>query len=646
MTMGSSLRVDVTNVNTTGGALELRDAFTLRLPDGSELSLPTYGLGPASLAPDASIGGSMTGLTTSALTSQTGRFTLEANAVDANTGTVLGSADYPFTVEPLQKSVITPRYSDLSSYAGVAVPHPSDPTDCINAMGTGAGWADYNGDGRVDLFVSGFASPSHLYRNTGKLRFKDVTAKAFPGAVKGGALQISHAAGVTWADYDNDGHPDLLVVGTGGMHLFHNNGNGTFTDVTARAGLAGNIYRGESAAWGDFNRDGYLDLFVVSYSQDCFGDPISATPRATDHLFRSNGNGTFTDVTGLLGGLGSPAVSGLGFQATWFDANGDRLPDLYVANDYGRPVQRNVLWRNTGSGFADISAGSGLDLGMNAMGIAAGDYNRDGRFDLALSNWGSNVLARNDGGGRFTNVARSAGADRPVVFLQGAERVSVTWGIGLQDLNNDGYDDLFIAGGGLYDRTPQSSSVLLNNLGHHLTGRVGDSDFIDVSGGAGLRVTTARTAAFADFDGDGWVDVLVSNYDRDPPDLYRNEGPAQGNHAHWLEVRLVGAGPRRLGRLPHGSNRDGVGAVVTVKAGRDREYRQVIDGSSLGAGDELAVHFGLARHTKVDRLTVRWPSGYVQTFKNLPADKRIVITESARKIGFDPLPKRVPSPRS
>jgi hypothetical protein len=368
------------------------------------------------------------------------------DAVDPN-GTVLGSAAYPFSILPRPFGVILPRFVDGASSAGVAAVHHDDPGDCINQMGTGAGWADYDGDGWPDLFVTDFNGASHLYRNqlgsNGTATFADVTAAAFPASISNGELTISHAAGVTWADYDNDGDPDLLVSATGHPYLYQN-GNGTFTDVTTAAGLSSLNDRGESAAWGDLNRDGLLDLYVVYYNQNCFGGP-----RASDHLLKQNSNHTFTDVTSYLGGTSSSALTGMGFQAAIFDYNNDRRSDVYVVNDFGSLVQPNVLWKSTGAGLTNVSTTSKANFAISSMGIGVGDYNRDGYFDLAVSNISPNVLGKGSSTGVFSEVAKAGGAQRSYVLWNGTSNRSVTWGLGFFDLDDDGYEDLMMAGGRL-----------------------------------------------------------------------------------------------------------------------------------------------------------------------------------------------------
>jgi enediyne biosynthesis protein E4 len=637
MAIGSSVVVTATNKNTGPSGLMIRDSVYLIEPDSTRLLIGSTAAvsigagGSVQLSPDA--------ITTSVFTTQTGPFSLEVDAVDRN-GVVRGSAIYPFTILPLAAGPPYPRFADIAQAAGVDAVHHDDPTDCMNQIGSGVGWADYDGDGWLDLFVSDFNGPSHLYRSlmgsSGTPTFSDVTAAAFPGSVSAGQLVVPHGSGVTWADYDNDGDQDLLVSAIGHPYLFRNNGNGTFTDVTAAAGLAAMKYRGSSATWGDVNRDGLLDLYVVYYNQNCLANPFQWTPRAPDHLFGQTPGHTFTEMTSALGGTGSSAVNGIGFEASFFDYNNDLRPDLYVVNDFGSFVQPNVLWKNSGSSLQNVSAAAKANFAISSMGIGIGDYNRDGYFDVAVTNINPNILARGSSTGTFTDVGKTTGAQRSYVFWNGSSSRSVTWGLGFYDVNNDGYEDLMMAGGRLRPTETVASALLVNNLSGHLTGSASDSTFLDLTYRAGLSVTSGRTLAFADFDADGFVDVYEQNYYDQPGQLYRNQGRTDGNGDHWLSVRLVGAGPGPIGTLLHGTNRDGVGARLTLTSASGTQYRQIINGSSLGAGNQLAAHFGLGADTQVASLRINWPSGYTQTFTNLPVDQRDVITEGLAMIGTDP----------
>lgn len=626
LTIGSTFGWTSTITNNSSGSLTLGAAELLTYPDGAVLSVP-----PATKFSALAAGKSTSGsvyFTTSAFTSQTGVFTLQVNAEDPN-HTVYATSTITFDVLPLPAGLIPAEFSDIAASAGVNITHHFANSMCKGTgvglpQGTGAGWADYDNDGLLDLFVTDFNGNSHLYKNNGNQTFTDVTAAA------GLPASIPFASGVTWADYDNDGYPDLLVLTDGTPYLFHNNGNGTFTDVSTASGLTSESGRGESAAWGDFDSDGYLDLYIVNYGECASGGKIAAQ---ASHLFHNNRDGTFTDVTSYMGGTSNKALQGHGFVAVWFDFNNDNRPDLYVANDRFLDPNRtgDVLWRNDGPDgkggwiFTNVSAGSNVNQVIAAMGIAVGDFNRDGYFDLAYSNTGQNFLQQNkQGNGTFQGDGQSLGAQRAYVPNGSTYQTSITWGLGLADLNNDGWEDLFIAGGKISGGTTSiPNAVLLNNLAGRLTGLSTDNGFLDLSylSGTGNAFYFNRTAALGDLDGDGWMDVYVVPWNG-VAQLYHNNGAAQGNTNHWLEVSLAGTA----------SNRDGVGAKLTLTAGGENQYRMIFSGTSLGAGSQVAAHFGLGSATTVDNLQILWPSGTVQNLTSLAADQHVAITEGSSQI--------------
>jgi hypothetical protein len=468
-------------------------------------------------------------------------------------------------------------------------------------VGTGAAWGDYDKDGDLDLYVTSYGGPHHLYRNNGEGTFTDVAAAA------GVAAAPFWGSGVTFVDYDNDGDLDLYVLSWGTNVLYQNNGDGTFANVTAAAGVGGDFQHWQSAAWGDYDNDGFLDVYVTNH-RFC-----QIYPTSPDRFYHNNGDGTFTEVTSLLNNAG-PQTQGFGFAPGWLDYDNDGDPDLYlVADDLKHEENHypNVLWRNDGPDgqggwlFTDVSAESSTDLSINGMGLAIGDYNNDGNLDMGMSNTWSNMLLHNNGDGTFQNVTREAGVARGVV----GTAPSITWGIGFFDFNNDVYQDLYIVAGYLKGfMLAEPNALFLNN---------GDGTFTDVSAESGADDSgRGRTAAFADYDGDGFVDIFVANFG-EPPLLYHNDGPGQGNGHHWIEVELEGTV----------SNRNGVGAKVRVSAGGLTQLRQVQCGDSLGAGSDMAVHFGLGEATQVEQIEVVWPSGRVQVLTEVPLDRRITITE-------------------
>jgi hypothetical protein len=500
----------------------------------------------------------------------------------------------PFEVLPPERRPAI--FEDVSERAGIS---SSLRTTGCGRWASGAAWGDANGDGLLDLYVPQQESPAQLWIQGPMGRFTDQAAAR--GVEDAGAI----GAGATFADYDNDGDQDLYVVNQGPDRLYRNDGTGHFTDVTSEAGL-GDPGVGPSASFGDYDGDGFLDLYVADHSWCGDGRFIVYQP---DHLYHNEGDGTFTDVTDLLG---PDATMGAGFQATWFDFDHDGDQDLYLANDYyGDDPDANHLWRNDGPDgqggwrFTDVSAASGTGLAINSMGVAVGDEDGDGNLDLAISNIGTNVLLRGDGAGTFIDRAAALGAARP---FQTATDQSVTWGLAFQDLNLDGWEDLYVASGSLGGTEPQPNEVFVNR---------GDGrGFLDLSAVSGADDPgSSRGVAFADFDRDGRVDVFVVDQVGHPR-LYRNVTPTSG--MHWLEVQTGGTA----------SNRDGCGARITATIGDRRVVREVFCGSvGLASGSDRTVHLGLGTATTVDRLEIEWPSGTVQQLQDVAVDQLETVVE-------------------
>jgi hypothetical protein len=429
---------------------------------------------------------------------------------------------------------------------------------------------------------------------------------------RGVPADLGPVTGASAADYDNDGWTDLYVDVMGQGRLLHND-HGRLRDVTAMAGVIANG-AGMSASWGDYDDDGLLDLYLTQHAQ-CANGPGSGLIYNPDHLWHNEGNGTFTDRTALLGGPN--ATIGAGYQAAWFDYDRDGRPDLYLGNDYlGPKPDRNHLWHNDGPNgtggwrFTDVSVPSRTSLAMNTMGIGIADYDRDGRLDLALSNWAATRLLHNLGDGTFAEVADQAGVARP---FQRAARRSITWGLDFADLNLDGWEDLYVGAGllsgyyGYFTDTPQTNEVYVN---------AGNGGFLDLSAPSGADDPgQTRGVAFADYDHDGRIDVLVVNQDG-APRLFRNVTPRGGRH--WLEVHTIGTA----------SNRGGCGARLVLTTASGRQTREVICGStSVSSSRDPTVHFGLGRERTARRLSITWPSGRKQTLQHVAADRGIVVTE-------------------
>ena len=530
-----------------------------------------------------------------------------------------------------------PYFDDVSEAAGVAFQHYRDPTDRI-PLGAGVVVFDYDGDGRPDIFVARTEDTSDvisdtdvnnaLYRNNGDGTFTDVAQVAGVGDLEGKTL------GGCAADYDNDGDQDLFVTNWGHSKLFRNNGAGAFVDVTDPAGLgdpdAG--YRSMGCAWGDYDRDGLLDFVVVRHMAE--DDPEAFNLRFYAYavrplaLYHNDGDGTFTEVTRLLGDTTGPGTSqgqygnlwGAGFQPAWVDFDNDGDSDLYVVNDFGKDIQPNVLWRNDGPGasgvwrFEDVSHRSGAGAAMFGMGLAVGDYDLDGDFDLYVTNIEDNVLLRNDGdGSAFTEVAADAGAGQGV--FQRGQRVS--WGTVFFDYDNDGWEDLYVASGYL-DSDPFTNHREQPNLLLRNTGEAAFADVSSVSGADDRGV--GRGVAYADFDGDGCLDLYVANLGLagegpQSAKLFRNSCAWGGN---WITIETRGTV----------SNRDGIGARITVTAGGRKQIREIAAGSSSKGQNMLPAHFGLGAVDRVDSVAVRWPSGIVQTLRDVPANQRLTVTEN------------------
>jgi hypothetical protein len=451
-----------------------------------------------------------------------------------------------------------------------------------------------DGDGLLDLYVTDSTGPNHLFRFDGA-RFERIDAG-------GAALPDHQSTGAIFADYDNDGDPDLYVTGRGPDVLLANDA-GAFIDVTAAAGL-GDPRTGLTASFGDFDADGFVDLYVANWLCDDACDPEPGVS-SRDALYHNNGDGTFSDVTHVL----DPRLTdGAGFVASFLDFDDDGDADIYLVDDKGYPgeprpgreTNRNVLWRNDGPGcggwcFSEVAIQVGADARIDGMGLAAGDYDNDGDLDLYMSHTREPVLYRNDRG-RFLDVAQPAGAvaTRP------------SWGTAFLDYDNDGFLDLYLAVG--YAFGPYSPNKLFHNGG--------DGTFRDVSeiSGAADPYFTLGVAT-ADVDRDGGVDLVIGNWDRGY-EVYRNRR-AYGAENHWIAVRLVGGGS---------VNRDAAGARVTIETTDGRSLMQeVINGSSLGSGSDLALHFGLGA-AGVRALEVRWTDGRQDRYDDVAIDREVVLT--------------------
>ena len=501
-------------------------------------------------------------------------------------------------------------------------------------FGPGVCVGDFDGDGYPDIyFVNGrdlyhreTSARNALYRNNGDGTFTDVTEAA-------GVPGTGYGLGCVWGDYDNDGFPDLYVTQYGRNVLYHNNGNGTFSDVTDRAGVAGLEFGTQfhsGATFFDYDRDGRLDLYVGGYvSLDAPAPryctvsgvrtscPPSAYKGTAAMLYHNNGDGTFTNVT-KAARIYQPQGKNLAVGAADYDNDG--WPDLFVAND----GLNAYLYHNERNGtFEEVGVQSGMALSsrgaaMAAMCISLGDYDNDGALDLFITDFQQNSdhLWHNDGKGSFDEVSDRAGITAPT-------RGVLSFGGGFFDYDNDGWLDLFIANGHVYPEVEQVSPDVhfkqLNSLFHN----EGNGKFVETTKIAGAGFETpyvGRGVAFADFNNDGFLDVLVAN-NGDPPVLLHNSG---NNGNHFLNVKLVG----------HKSNRDAMGARIRAVAEGLAQIREIAGGGSYLSQSDLRAHFGLGKATRAEVVEIRWPSGEKQVFHNLDANKFYIIEESQSQIGM------------
>jgi len=531
----------------------------------------------------------------------------------------------PITPAQQPTSTPLPQFEDVTQQSGIHFQHSfgeKNLSSIQEGTGSGCAWLDYNNDGWMDLYIvngrhidgltdhsapDGLAATNHLYRNNGDGTFTDVTLQA-------GVPGTGFGVGITAGDFDNDGNEDLYLTNYNSSVLYRNNGNGTFTDITARAGVA-NPNFGTGAAFLDYDRDGLLDLFVGNYlkfepsnrqyyAAHQYPGPLEYAPE-TNRLFHNNGDATFTDVSVASGIAAQP---GRAMGVTVADYDGDGWPDIYVAND----TMASFLYHNHHDGtFTDVATETGTAYGQNgeattAMGPVFGDYENTGHQALFVSDAHFHRLLHQPGkpGEPFEDVTNASGVGAVSAQFVG-------WGDGLFDFDNDGWKDLFILNGGLVWLIPQPSSLLRNQ---------GDGTFADVSLQAGpffRSQIVSRGACFADYDNDGYLDAFIVTLGG--KGMLLHNAPPAGKRNHWLTLKLVGTR----------SNRDGYGATVEAIAGDLHQWVQTTSASGYLSQNDPRAHFGLAQHTLVDTLTIRWPSGIVQTLHNLKADQILKITESS-----------------
>ncbi len=540
-----------------------------------------------------------------------------------------------------QNDSIPVKFTDIRKQSGITFLQDSTQTEeklYLETMGTGVAWLDYDQDGLMDLYFvqsgpTDLYKPDHpmrsaLYHNNGDGTFTDVTEKA------GVAAENHYGQGVAVGDYDNDGYPDIYVTGYGSAILYHNNGDGTFTNVSKKAGVGDEGNWSTSAAWVDYDKDGYLDLVVTNYIEWSFKNNLWCGEHRPGYrsychpgnykgqktkLYHNNHDGTFSDVSDSSG-VGKPEAKGMGVVVA--DFNNDGWPDIAIAND----SWPNFLFINKHDGtFQDVSFISGLAASEDGryeagMGIDAADVDGDGSQDVYITHldFELNRLYHNNRDGTFTDVTFSSGIGNKAILLSGVSMKFL-------DYDNDGWPDILQLNGAMVDNvqlyhsevTYKEPLLMFHNLGKGHFEKIADGAL----GPDFSRPIAGRGLATADFDNDGDIDVVTNNRG-DYPSLLRNDG---GNANHWLEVLLIGTK----------SNRDGVGASLKITAGDFVHVEQSKGGMSYMSASDPRILFGLGKYTKIDSLEITWPSGQIDRLKDLPLDKIIAIKEG---VGIVPHP--------
>ncbi|MDP6965722.1 MAG: CRTAC1 family protein [Candidatus Marinimicrobia bacterium] len=531
-------------------------------------------------------------------------------------------------------------FVDATHDAGISFRHFSGrrSSQLPEDMGSGAAWGDYDNDGWLDLFVANEAGPltlteeevaasaAHcaLYRNNGDGTFEEVSSEA-------GVDLRACAMAPTWGDYDNDGWLDLFISCYGKNVFYHNNGDGTFSDKTTETGLGGRPGFWTGASWSDFNRDGFIDLYVCGYVQYASSEnkkttlqydvevPVSINPSSfrpdRNLLYRNNGDGSFSEISSKAG---VEDLRGRSLSAAWCDFDEDGWPDLYVAND----VSDNVLFRNLGNEtFEEISHVAHVADYRGAMGIAVGDWDGDADMDMYITHW----LAQENAlySGMLSQLTRLDIASNTTKFMDEADRHGlgqialdfIGFGTSFFDYDNDGWLDLYVANGSTIQRR-EKSWLLIPMPDQLFWNRGTEEGFYDVSTVSGEVLQSehvGRGAAFADYDNDGDVDIFVVNNDG-PGLLLRNDG---GNQNKWLQLRLEGTQ----------SNRQAIGARLRLAA-RDRvQSRQVGAQSSYLSQNSLVEHFGLGNASKADTIEIIWPSGLTEVLRHVASGQTLHIVE-------------------
>jgi hypothetical protein len=543
---------------------------------------------------------------------------------------------------PVKTNIAIPqvRFQDIAARAGLTARHvtgeETEKRYIIETTGSGVALFDYDHDGWLDIFlVNGTrlggdqngsnakdAPTNHLYRNNRNGTFADVTENAK-------LARTGWGQGACVGDFDNDGFDDLLVTYWGQNALYHNNGRGSFADVTEKAGL---LHKAERWSTGcsflDYDKDGDLDLFVANYvdfdmsktpakgsNQYCLwkGTPVMCGPRGLpagrNLLYQNNGDRTFTDVS-EKSGVTKP-TGRYAFTSLVSDYDNDGWPDIYVACD----STPNILYHNEGNGqFTDIGLISGTAVNEDGqeqagMGVSAADYNLDGFFDLVKTNFADDIptLYRNSGDGSFIDVTYTAQLGVNTRFLG--------WGTGFFDFDHDGWKDIYMVNGHVYPEVEKQSANSPYKQERELFWNLRNGTFLDISPQAGpgiLDRRSSRGAAAGDLDNDGSLEIVINNMN-DTPSLLKNFGDKQ----NWIQIKTTG----------RQSNRNGIGARVTVVAGGLKQMDEVRSGGSYISQNDLRLHFGIGVITRVERVEILWPSGKKEVIENLKANQIITLEE-------------------
>jgi enediyne biosynthesis protein E4 len=534
----------------------------------------------------------------------------------------------PAPVAQTNSTNTLPEYLNITKEAGINFVHNNGAFGAKylpESMGSGCAFLDYNNDGYQDIFLVNFKDwPDHksktsypaLYKNNGNGTFTDVTASA-------GFTSELYGFGVSAADYDNDGNVDIFVTCLDQDHLYHNNGNGTFTDVSDQSGIKDDEF-GTSSTWFDYDKDGLLDLYVCNYVKwtketdlFCTLDGVNKSyctpesyPGTSPHLYRNEGDGKFSDVT-KKAGLYDASSKALGVVA--FDYDMDGWQDLFVAND----TQPNKLYRNNKDGtFSDKAVLSGVafseaGVARAGMGVDAADFTNSGYPGIIVGNFSNEMIGlyHNEGTGLFIDEAPATAVGQDSIL-------TLTFGTFFFDFDLDGKTDIFAANGHVHDDISKVQQTVTYAQSPHLFHNLGNHRFALVTkrvGGGLQKAIVARGAAYGDIDNDGDLDILIST-NGGAAVLFRNEGTAN----NYLKLKLVGTK----------SNRDAIGARVVVHmSDKNKKWQQVKSGMSYCSQSELPLTFGLGRLTSVPKIEIFWPSGKTQLLQNVSAGKMLTVRE-------------------